>query len=83
MNLLEDMLEPMIENGHFATLALVSTGEGLREWTYYAKSGDDFMDRLNIALRAKPAFPIEVHVASDPTWGMYYEFRAGVSDKVN
>jgi hypothetical protein len=33
MNLLEDALESAIEEDRFATLALVSTGEDLREWT--------------------------------------------------
>src|ERR1700733_5907910 len=41
MNLLEDSLEPVLEQGRFATLALVSTGENLREWTYYAKSENE------------------------------------------
>jgi hypothetical protein len=83
MNSFEHLLGPITETEHFAILVLVSTGEGLREWTYYAKSSDEFVDRLNVALRAGPAFPVEIHVASDPTWSMYCEFRTGVSDKVN
>lgn len=43
MNLLEDALESVLKEDGFATLALVSTGEDLREWTYYAKSEDEFM----------------------------------------
>lgn len=34
MNELEDMLESVLKEDSFATLALVSTGEDLREWTY-------------------------------------------------
>jgi hypothetical protein len=34
MNLLEDALESVLKEDGFSTLALVSTGEGLREWTY-------------------------------------------------
>ena len=78
MNHFEDLLEPMEDMGQFAILALVSTGEGLREWTYYTKSSDEFLDRLNAALLSEPAFPVEIDVASDPTWGMYNEFLAGV-----
>jgi hypothetical protein len=80
MNLLEDALEPVFERDHFATLALVSTGEGLREWTYYARSEDEFMTRLNCALEGAPAFPIEIHIASDPQWQSYEEFKAGVGN---
>ena len=77
---LEDALESALEEDHFATLALVSTGEGLREWTYYAKSNNEFMARLNYAFAGMPAFPIEIHSASDPNWNMYEEFKTGVVD---
>lgn len=76
MDAMEDLLGPVIEADGFATLALVSTGENLREWTYYAKSEADFIEKLNKALAGKPAFPIEVHPASDPSWTMYEKFRA-------
>jgi hypothetical protein len=78
MDLMEDALEPLMEKDGFATLALVSTGENLREWTYYAKSEDEFIARLNKALAGKPAFPIEVHTATDPKWAMYEKFKTGV-----
>ena len=82
MNLLEDTLEPVLEQGPFATLALVSTGENLREWTYYAKSEDEFMSRLNYALVEKPAFPIEIHIEHDPTWKMYEEFTSRIRKQI-
>ena len=78
MDLMEDALEPQMEKDGFATLALVSTGENLREWTYYAKSEGEFMARLNKALAGKSAFPIDVHKAADPKWAMYEKFKAGV-----
>jgi hypothetical protein len=78
MNELEDALEPVLYVDNFATLALVSTGENLREWTYYARSEDEFMTRLNGALAGRDAFPIEIHMAADPEWGMYETFRRGV-----
>jgi hypothetical protein len=80
MDLMEDALEPLMERDGFATLALVSSGENLREWTYYAKSEGEFMARLNKALAGKPAFPIEVHTAADSKWAMYEKFKAGVQE---
>ncbi|MGA7291034.1 MAG: DUF695 domain-containing protein [Terriglobales bacterium] len=80
MTSLEDALESALEEDHLATLALVSTGEDLREWTYYTKSENEFMARLNYALCGIPAFPIEIHTASDPNWDMYEQFKAGVSE---
>lgn len=75
MNQLEDMLESVLKEDEFATLALVSTGEGLREWTYYAKSETELMARLNYALAGIPAFPIEIHIAYDPNWDVYEQFK--------
>jgi hypothetical protein len=83
MNLMEDALEPALDRDRFATLAIVSTGEDLREWTYYAESEDEFMARLNFALAGMSAFPIEIHIAHDPKWNTYEEFRARVRQIVN
>ena len=83
MDALEDALESALSEIGFATLALVSTGEDLREWTYYAKSEDEFMARLNYAFAGMPEFPIEIHIAHDPNWTMYEQFKAGVREVVN
>lgn len=82
MTLLEDSLEPIEDRGSFATLVLVSTGECLREWTYYARSGDEFLHRLNEALAGMPSFPIEIHVENDPIWSMYFQFKDSVRKKI-
>jgi len=78
MNLLEDTLEAVLKDDSFATLALVSTGENLREWIYYAKSDAEFEVRFDYALDGMPAFPIEIHIASDPTWDTYQRFKADI-----
>jgi hypothetical protein len=78
MDELEDALAPAVENEGFATLALVSTGEDLREWIYYTRSQDEFLKRLNVALRGKPAYPIEIHSSADPSWTTYEKFKSGV-----
>jgi hypothetical protein len=80
MDALEDLLAPVLAGDDFATLALVSTGENLREWTYYAKSEDEFMARLNYAFIGEEPFPIEIHIESDPEWRMYEKFKAGVKE---
>ena len=77
MDELEDALAPVVEE-EFSSLVLVSTGNNLREWTYYAKSGDVFLSRLNLALRSKAAFPIEIHVSPDPSWTTYDRFSGNV-----
>jgi len=78
MDSLEDLLHPKVEKNGFATLALVSTGENLREWIYYTKSQEEFLNRLNKALREQAPYPIEIHTAADPEWSSYERFKAGV-----
>src|SRR5689334_6651266 len=63
MDRMEDLLEPHVEAAGGSVLALVSTGENLREWTYYARSESGFLAQLNAALRGQLAFPIEIHTA--------------------
>lgn len=80
MEQLEDLLLPLIEKPGLAALSLVSTGENLREWTYYAKSETEFLQALNKALSGQPRFPIEVHAGPDPMWSTYERFRKGVRE---
>ncbi len=83
MELLEDALEPLLEHDGIATLALVSTGENLREWTYYAKSEQGFAARFDYAITEMPELRIEIHSTNDPDWDMYEQFKAGVKEVVN
>ena len=78
MDRMEDLLHPQVENS--SILALVSTGENLREWIFYAKSEAQFLASLNRALSGKPRFPIEVHAAPDPEWSSYERFRREVRE---
>jgi hypothetical protein len=75
MNRFEDALAGALKGSHVATLALVSTGENLREWTYYVQSDDCFVERFDEAVQNLPPLPIEIHTAHDPTWSMYTKFR--------
>ena len=80
MDRLEDLLSSKLEAASLATLALVSTGENMREWIYYTKSEADFIAQLNSAMSNNEPFPVEVHGAPDPEWKSYEDFRAGVRE---
>ena len=41
------------------------------------------MARLNYAFTGIPAFPIDIHVAYDPAWDVYEQFKAGVIEDVS
>jgi len=76
MDQLEELLAAHLEEDGFATLVIVSTGDGLREWTFYAESSDELLHRVNAALAGLPPFPLEIHEADDPGWHYYGAFIA-------
>jgi hypothetical protein len=78
MDGMEDLLAPRVEQDAVSVLVLVSTGEGLREWVYYARSKEEFMGRMNKALQGLPRFPIEVDLWKDAEWSRYDSFKKGV-----
>ncbi|WP_428506916.1 DUF695 domain-containing protein [Roseateles sp.] len=80
MDRMEDLLEPLVEKSGASVLALVSTGENLREWTFYSKSEEAFFAALNEALAGQPRFPIEIHAGPDAAWSTYEQFRKGVRE---
>jgi hypothetical protein len=75
MDILENALDLYMNEGEFSTLTIVSTGDNLREWTYYAASEDEFFSRLNTALADKEIFPIKLHAAIDQDWTTYKDFK--------
>ncbi|MBS1802263.1 MAG: DUF695 domain-containing protein [Acidobacteria bacterium] len=83
MDRFEDALEVALDQEGCATLALVSTGEELRQWTYYARSEAEFGARVDFAIAELPELPIEIHTAYDPEWSTYQGFVAGVKETVN
>lgn len=76
MDDLENILEAAVEARPFARLALVRTGDNLREWVYYAASQQQFMARVNDALHGRPVLPLQFGLASDPHWQRYQDFRS-------
>jgi hypothetical protein len=80
MDRFEDLLAPSVEESGESVLAIVSTGENVREWVYYARSEESFLGALNEALADEPPFSIRIHAANDPGWSFYGEFRAGVRE---
>ena len=73
MEELEESLAAVEADG-LASLVLVSTGDNLKEWIYYTRSKERFGERLNLALRGKAVFPIQIHSAADPAWTTYHDF---------
>jgi Family of unknown function (DUF695) len=68
MSELEDILEARMEKKGICLQTASRTGCGHREWNYYARSEEQFMDALNRALGSLPPFPIEIAFYDDPDW---------------
>ena len=78
MDQFEDLVGPQVESPLLASLALVRTGDNLRQWTYYTTSEDAFRAKFGVAVRSAPQAPVELKVEPDPAWEKYEQFRSGV-----
>lgn len=66
----EAALDPLAPSSH-SELVHVSTGMGLKEWVFYARSREEFMGELNELLSGHPGYPIEIHFYEDPAWEVW------------
>ena len=74
MNQLEDLLEKAFEGAQQAFLTVRVTGNGVREWQWYARNPGDVMKLVNQTLGELEPFPIEFNFQSDPEWVGYSRF---------
>jgi hypothetical protein len=66
--LLEDLLEPLVEDPKNSLLMHVLLTPGCKEWGFYTKDYDRFMADLNRQLAGHPKFPITILHHKDPSW---------------
>lgn len=74
---LEDWLDERVEKRGEGKLALVSTGNNLRTWTYYVKSEALFRRELADA-SAAVHLHFEVSSREDPQWARLAELKIGM-----
>jgi hypothetical protein len=72
----EELLDPLDNHLENSLLVHVYSGAGIREWCYYTKNYDWFMQELNRALSNKPRFPIQIVHDNDPAW----KYQAGIKE---
>ncbi|MGH9822181.1 MAG: DUF695 domain-containing protein [Blastocatellia bacterium] len=74
MNRFEDSIVDLMEKEGVSWLALVITGLGLKEWSFYASDFKRFIREFNELLRGEPVVPIKIVHSQDPEcqyWGKY------------
>jgi len=66
----EAALDPLASSSQ-SELVHVSTGMGLKEWIFYARTREEFMNELNELLSGHPRYPIEIEFFEDPGWEVW------------
>jgi hypothetical protein len=74
MGQLEDLLEPATESARQAFLTVIVTGNGVREWQWYARSEEEVMKLVNETLGEYEPFPVQFNFQDDPEWDGYTRF---------
>lgn len=74
MNAFERVIDPLIEDRGNSQLAYVRTGFGRKEWLFYVRDRDAFMQAFNDRLAGRPVYPIHIRESSDAIWNLWREF---------
>jgi hypothetical protein len=75
MTTFEDLLTGEFESTKDAILMVVVTGNGRREWQWYSRKPDAFLQRIK-ALAKDPQFPVVAGQQADPSWSGYRRFQS-------
>jgi hypothetical protein len=81
MEQLEDLLMPAFEGARQAFLTVVVTGNGVREWQWYARTPEDTMLLVNETLGPLEPFPVAFNFQADPDWDAYTRFLDIVNEQ--
>jgi hypothetical protein len=71
---LENLLEPVFTAARQAFLTVVATGNGVREWQWYAANREKVMELVNKTLGELEPFPVQFSFQHDPGWEAYSQF---------
>lgn len=74
----EDALQHLDLN-KISRLMLVVTGNGRKEWHWYVRDAEGWMETLNQALVGQRPYPIEITHTLEPDWSLYRNFVANVN----
>ncbi|MBR1551169.1 MAG: DUF695 domain-containing protein [Muribaculaceae bacterium] len=68
-----DALAAVFDADPVAVMTGVYTGDGERNWVFYARSLHLFQKKLNEALAPFDVLPLQFHAEEDPEWAEYRE----------
>lgn len=73
----ENTIAALDTNG-VSHLMLVVTGNGRKEWIWYVKNTESWMEKFNELLSSQEMYPIEIEFQKDPEWSTYHNFLSSV-----
>ncbi|MDO4512249.1 MAG: DUF695 domain-containing protein [Bacteroidales bacterium] len=73
MEQVQDAIEACFMADPTAVVTGIYTGDGERNWVFYARSLHIFQRKINEVLAAFPALPLSFHAEEDPLWEEYTE----------
>lgn len=76
----EDFVAELDNPDQNSFLVFAYTGTGMREWSYYAKDYDRFLEDVNRLLAGKPRFPIDIVHSHDPDWEYWHGVKEAITD---
>jgi hypothetical protein len=76
MHAFEERIVSATENKKIAMLPLVLTGNRQREFVFFARSSEEFLEALRHIPQEDARYPIEIHQSEDASW-TYYENEIG------
>ena len=71
----EELVENYFNDGDTASLAAAVTGHGEKEWRYYTKSVEDFMQEFNELLSGQDKRPVTLQAFVDDEWNALQELQ--------
>jgi hypothetical protein len=74
MSEFEDLLEAGLEGVSEAFLSVIVTGNGVREWQWYARDPENIMELVNETLGHLEPFPVQFSCQDGPEWQGYSRF---------
>lgn len=79
----EEAIEQGFENSDIGAQVACLTGNHNKEWRYFTRDVEAFLDTFNQCLAGHPVYPIKLNMYKDPEWTGLSELQPEGSDQVH
>ncbi|CAB3821792.1 hypothetical protein LMG3410_00305 [Achromobacter aegrifaciens] len=82
-NSFEEAIEKGFENSDIGVQVACLTGNHHKEWRYYTRDVEAFLDAFNACLPGHPVYPIQLRMYKDPDWNALSGLQPQGSDQLH